>query len=461
MPLQNINVVNATLQVTAAASLDYSTVLIVDCNHINFDRATSFVSVDDYTSVVSDGTNLRRALDSAFSASVNPPIVVTGRAKGNSRVSFTGVSNNVEYAFTLEVPGGESITVSYTADIDDDEFDVATALAALVNANTDAASEVTATVEGVGIQATLLISLLSNDNDFIIYNETSNIALSGETTESAADTISEIRKVNSDWTYIVSTNHSPDYQKAMASQGLLYEKLYVTSTDLEAAYDSWDGQSTPASDDIGAYFQSTGNNFAHAMYHDDADSYPEVLRITEFTDVTPGADDFNYSTLSGFGVAKNSEGNVLSGNDLTNLQGKYMSTIVSLGGQPVIAGNRVSTGVRIEAIAVLNYFRQELQRRVDTLFLRMRKLGINDPDIGLIGNAWTSFLDSNVSDGAGNAKALDPFKPYEITLPKAKDVSYDNRVLGFIPASIVCNLDASIDSTALNLTLTYRDPSEA
>lgn len=460
MPLQNINVVNASLELTAAAAIDYSTVLIVDCNHLTSDRATVYTSIDGYSSVVPSGTNLRKALDSAFSSSAAPAKVVVGRSKGTATLTPTPVVEGADHDFTITVADGASLAVSYTVGVGEDAQDIADGWKADIDADTNITDHVTATVVGTGADAVLTLSLVTGDDDFVLESLTSNITVTAVATEAAADSITKIREINTDWTYMTATDHTPAYQMAMATQGALYQKLYVTSTDLEEAYASWDGTSTPDANDIPARFKESVNNFAHCVYHHLADNYPECVRITQFTDVKPGRDDFNYKSLSGFGLAQIADlSRALNGNELYNLEQKYASTVVSLGGVAVIAGNRVATGIRIEAIAVLNYFRQELKRKSDTLFLRKRKLGMNDDDLNLLRNAWATFLGANVSGGNGT-QALDPVKPYVITLPKAKDISFEDRTTGDIQGSVTCYLDASIDSTVLNMTLTYRDPAE-
>lgn len=461
MPLQNINVVNASLSLTAAASLDYSTLLIVDCNHLTFDRATVYTSPDDYSTTVPSGTKLRKALDSAFSATSRPPQVVVGKSKGTATLTPTGVVDGAVYDFTITVLDDETEAVSFTAGAAETAEDVCVGWLADITANTNITDHVTAAVVGTGADAVLTITLVTGDDDYTLTSLTDNITVTAVASEAAADSITGIREINKDWTWISSTDHTDTYQVAMAAQALVYQKPYVTSTSNAKAYAAWDGVSTPDTSDIPARFAESNNNYAHCIYHHLADDFIECVRVTEFTNVKPGRDDFNYKQLAGFGLAQISDlSRPLNGTELNNLEQKYASTVVKLGGVSVIAGNRVSTGIRLEAIAFLNYARQELQRRADTLFLKMRKLGINDADLGLVRNAWTTWLDSNVSNGAGNSQALDPFRPYSIQLPKAKDVSFDDRVAGIVTGDIICYLDASIDSTVLNLTLTYRDPAE-
>lgn len=463
----NITVINASLQVQSAAALDYSTVLIVDCNHLTFNRATVYTGPDSYSLTVPTGSALRKALDSAFSVTPQPPQVVVGRSKGTATLTPTSVADGSVHDFDLEVADGETVNVSYTTGTSETAEDIATGWKADIDANTDITDHVTATVVGTGADAVLTISLVSSTDDFIVSNLTDNITITGTSTEAIGDTLTEVSQFNSQWTYITSTDHTPSYQVSAAAAASTREKPYITSTGLEEAYAAWDGTSTPDSNDVGATFAFNQYNFAHCFYHNNADDYPEMARITRFTYLKPGRDNFQYQTLPGFGLAQIVDGTrALNPTELFNLAEKNISTIVTLGGSSVVGGmngkgNRMSSGVRIETIAVLNYFRQELGRRTDTLLLRKPKLAMNDGDIGMFVNAWEYFLEDNVSGGAGDARALDPVLPYRIDVPKAKDISFEDRAEGlFENTNITCYLDASIDKVVLNIALTFRDPAQ-
>lgn len=460
MPLYNINVVNAELQLTAAAALDYSTVLILDAHHDSFERTTVYTSPDDYTSVPV-GTPLRRALDSAFSASVRPSRVVVGRARGTFILTPSDIEETETYSFTIQILDGVTETINGTVDPGDTAEELAEAWFTSIDGSTDLTDHITAVVVGSGADAVLEISANTADDDFNVSGVSAGITTESVITESAADILENVSNFNTDWTYITSTDHTPSFQLSLGAQAAVLNKPYFTSTDLPVAYSAWAGiDVVPDPDDVGAQFAFNGNRFAHVMYHDRASDYPEMARITEFTFLRPGEDAFNYKTLTGFGLALIEDGSRrLSTNELSNLQQRNMSTIVNLGGQPVVAGNRMATGIRIEAIAFSLYATQELGRRLDTLFLNGRKFGMNDADLGVMRNSISSWLNTNVST-PGRAKALDPHVPYTLLFPRARDISFEDRVDGIVRFEAILYLDASIDSTRLNLTLTYRDPAQ-
>lgn len=459
MPLTSPNKVNASLQLSAAASNDYSTLLIVDAHHRSFDRTKVYATQDGYKADVPEGTNLRKALDSAFYPDVKPNRVVVGRAKSTAIISAGAVSDGQTYQFTITVSAGASELVSASPGLNGTAETLFTAMKADIDANTAITAEVTATVVGTGNSATLQIALVTGDSDFILSDIDPVFTVTASISESAGDILTNIRNFNKDWTYMMATDHSPSFQISMAAQAVNLQKVYVTSTDLPEAYNTvYVEGATPSPNDVPSLFKSNSNDYAHATYHNRAEDYPEAARVTRFTNRLPGASAFNYKKI-GFELAQLSDGTRrLNSNELFNLQNKSASTVISLGGQPVIAGNRVASGKRIEAIIFMLYVKQELARITDTLFLNADKLGMNAPDIGRIASAWTSFLDRNVST-PNSPKGLDPVKPYILIMPKAKDISFEDRAAGIITAKLTLFLDASIDSTVLDLSLTYRDPS--
>ena len=473
MAENNIIQINSSLAVTAAEALDYSTLLVVDCNHNSFSRATVYGSPDDYSTTLLATSNLRKALDSAFSASVRPPRVIAGRAKGTAVLSFPSVGDGDIFDFTVTTEDGGTVAASFIAGALDTAEEVATALKADIDLVTDVTDHVTATVVGTGASATLELSLVASTDDFTVTNITDTITITGVATEPASNTLAAIREINSAWTYIVATDHTPAYQLAMAQAATVLQKPYATSTARAEAYAAWDGVSTPDSNDVAALFAFNQFDYAHVVYHHLADNdgvagtiaYPEAARITEFVFLKPGRDSFQYNKIGTFPLAQIVGGaRPLNTNELFNLNDKNASTVISFGGVSVIGGyegggNRMASGIRIETIAVKNYFEQEILRKTQTLFLRFRKLAMNDSDINLFRNTWASFLDQNVSSGAGQAAALEPIKPYTIIMPRAADIPFEDKADGILQnTTIICYLDPSIDRVVLNMNFTFSDP---
>ena len=459
--------INVALNVTAAAAQDYSTLLIVDCNHTSFDRAAIYASPDDYSGVAA-GSPLRLALESAFRASVLPSQVIAGRATGKAVLTPQDVADTEQYDVTITVAGGGTVVASYTAGAADTEEDVCTGLQADIDAVTAVTDEVTATVVGTGADAILEITLNTTTDDFIVSGLTTNLELESVATEAASDTLTEIANFNSQWTWLASTDHRPSYQTSMAAAVQPLQKIYVTSTQLAVAYSSWDGISTPASDDIGALFESLNYNYAHVMYHDQADAiYPEMTRVTEFTWLKPGQDNFALRSLSGVDVAQLADGSrPLNTTELGNLESRAMSTIVNFYGQAVVGsrtdriGNRVSSGTRLETISVAIYTKQEIERTTATFLLKNRKAALNDSDITRLKNRWQKFFDDNAST-SGVPRAFQPSRPVSIVVPRAKDISFEDKVAGFFHDAVITGyLDPSIDSVDARVVLTFQDPTE-
>ncbi len=462
--------INLALAVTAASAQDYSTLMIMDCNHFSFERTAVYASVADYSSVLPSGSTIRSALDSAFSASVKPAQVIYGRVKGSSTITPLNVADTVQYDFTVTVSTGDSAIASYTAGAADTAEDVCTALKADIDAVTEVVSEITATVVGTGADAVLQITLDATASDFTLTNVSSTISAVSLATETPADAIQAIQNSNNQWTWICSTDHRPASQLATAATAETLKKPYVTSTALVEAYSSWNGVDTPSVNDVGATLRFNNYTYSHCMYHHEADdSFPECVRVTEFTWLKPGRDNFALVALAGVPLAQrdDSGGGALTTTDLTNLESKSMSTIVRFGGQNVVGcrttkiGNRMANGTRMETVAVAIYTKQEIERTTETFLLKNRKAGMNDVDISKLVNRWQKFFDENAT-GGGVTRAFQSSKPVVITVPRAKDISFEDKSDGILQnVEIIGYLDPSIDSVVATITLTFEDPTEA
>jgi hypothetical protein len=434
--------------------------LIIDCNHLTLNRTTVYTTVADYSSSVATGTTLRKALDSAFSASTKPAKVVVGRSKGSAVLNPGTPVFNVPYGFTITVSGNASLVVSAVVGSAENEEDLCNAWKASLDGDPTIAAQVISTVNGTGTAAQLIISLESAYKDFSLSSVSSLVDVTHVMTEASVDAITAITDFNSDWTYFMCTNHSSSVQLAMAVTADVIKKPYVTSSAEEEAYANWDGVSAPASYDIGAVLKYNSLVYSNVMYHQSTDNYPEAVRITEFSYRIPGESSFQDKSLSGYAIATLSDGSRnLNGTELYNLDQKNYSTIVNRGGVAALRGNRTCSGIRIEALAVTNYSAQEIKRRLDTLFLKFAKLGMNQKDMGKIANAIKSFL-ATITTTSNTTKALDPVRPYLLILPQEDEISFEDRADGILTFNLTLYLDPSIDSTVLNLTLTYRDPAQ-
>lgn len=470
----NIIRIASVLATASAQAADFSTLLIVDTNHNSLSRTRLYTSTD-YQDIVPVGSPLRRALDSAFSPQIKPPFVVAGRSKGTTIVTPTTVADTTAYEFNIEVLDGAIATASYITGVGEDAEVIATALKADIDAATDVAAHVNATVVGTGADAVLEISLVDAADDYRLYGESSNLGLTHRTTEDAATSLSAITDFYPNFTYVISTDHTPAYQAAMMAACEVVRKPYFTSSALiENINTLYDGQTAPAANDVAAVAAHNNRVYTHVMYHEKADYYPEAARVTRFNQLEPGTSDFQYKELSGFGVAQHPLASVdasfnraLTTGELVNLQSKNASTIVDEGGLAVVGayngqGNRVGTGDRIEHVVWGIYAESILTQRLRNLKRRKNKLGMNDSDINLVKSTMESWLRTQISQ-PGLAKAINPAARWVLEFPKARDLTFEDQSSGLLRSiRAIVYMDASIDAVSVvPLTLTFTDVAEA
>ena len=458
-----IVVVNSTIAQTGVAVEDYKTLLILDCNHLTFDRVTTY-AVGGYDSVPS-GSKLEKALDAAFSPDIKPATVKVGRTKGAATYTPTAVAVGKEYGFTITVLDGYSLNATYTTGAAETAQDVLDALKTAFDLDSDITDHVSLTVSGVGADAVLVVALVSAADDFTLTNYTGDYTTTGIASESAGDSMAEINQIDNQWSWPVSTNHDTAYQAAIGAATLtLNKKKHLGATQSAKAYEVWDGVSAPDADDLGALCKFNNYTRSNIYYHHNADEiFPEIVRYSRHALLEPGSSDFQKKVLPGVSLALLAdESRKLNVAELIALKSKSMSTTVLMGGNAVTGGyeglgNRMADGTRIESVYWTDRASQVIKALIEGYMLNKEKVGMNDNDINAIVSKIEKWLTSQATTLA-KTYALDPRRPFIVTAPAAKDITFEDKVLGLYQGLVItAYADASMDSVIADLTLTFND----
>lgn len=463
-------VVQSQVRTTAAVAEDISTLLVIDTNHRSLSRVQTFTNAD-YVDGTLEGTKLRAALTSAFKPEIKPAFVLAGRSKGTSIIAPTNVSDGVTYEFNLTTKQNDTVFATYTAGVSDTAEDVCDGLKATIDAVTDVTDHVTTTVVGVAGAATLELGLVSSEDDYLIDGISSNITITYRTTESASNLLQALIDFNDNFTFVVHTDHTPSFQNDLDTACQTADKFYFTSTQLTAPYTTeFDIDTAPSSDDIGGLIRFKNSTHGHVMFYHTADTtFPEAARVTSFTQLEPGTSSYQVKSI-GFGIAQNpTEGRSLSVAELLRLKARNMSTVINVGGSPVIGGYdgkgaRMGDGTQIWVRVWAKYAQQSIERAITTILLNKNSLGLTNPsDLNLIRSAGESWLQTQVSSPAGK-KAIrtrdsmpNNESNYRIVFPDPKSASFEDQADGILRASeAIVYLDASIDQILIvPLTITY------
>lgn len=461
-----IVVVNSTITAKAAVMADYQTQMIIDCNHLTFDRVTSFAA-GEYNSIPV-GTKLRTALDAAFRVPVKPAVVKVGRSKGVATYAPVGASVGLEFGFSITVKDSHVLNETYTVGVGETAFDVVTELKAAFDIDDDITDHVTLAVVGTGANAVLTITPVSGDDDFTVTNFTGSNTMSGLSTEIAADTIAAISEYDDSYTIITSTDHRPAYQASMfAVVESAKDKMYFTSSALAENYSVWNGLTTPVTNNVSGVAHFNNYQKSCVPYHHQADTlYPEMSVVSYFGWMDAGSTDWQHKTISGVPLAQIADGSrPLNTSELTQLSNRYAPTIVSLGGMSVVGGyrglgNRMADGVRIEQVHWGIKVSHKFKQLIATKLINSNKVAFNDVDLNGIKGILQSYLDTQVSSVA-KTFALRADKPFSITMPKAKDIPFEDQVSGILSGiEVICYTDASIGAIDVGVNITFLNPNE-
>lgn len=455
-----IVVVNSTIAQTAAVEEDSKTQMIFDCNHLTLDR-TSVYAQEGYDEVPV-GTKLRTALDAAFLPDLKPAIVRVGRLKGTSIYSPTAVASGKEFGLTITVADGYSLEATATTGVGEDAEDVLTDIAALFNADVDITDHVAVAVSGTGAAAVLLINLVSTTDDYSISGFTGDYTISSIPTEAPTTAIADILDFNSDWVFATCTHHIATYQASFsAAMQPIADKYFITSSNNAENYATWDGVTAPSTSNLAAVVKFNNYTKTHVAYHHLADNFYECMFVSLYSQKPAGSVNWQFKTPPSFPLALNFEQTrALNVAELLNLQEVYASTVIKQGGLVFTggyegSGNRFSDGIRIEAKHWTTYCSQQIRRRLITLIANKDKIGMNIFDFNTIKNLIETFLKTQVST-VGTTYALNPIKPFVVTMPNPRDISFEDQVDGILQGiKITAYSDASVDSIITDLTVTF------
>ena len=455
-----IVVVNSTIAQTAAVEEDYKTQMIFDCNHLTLDR-TSVYAQEGYDDVPV-GTKLRTALDAAFLPDLKPAIVRVGRLKGVSTYTPTAVASGKEFGLTITVADGYSLEATYTTAVGEDAQDVLTAIAALFNADDDITDHVTVAVSGTGAAAVLIITLVSGDDDYSLSGFTGDYTITGVPTEVPVEAIADILDFNSDWVFATCTHHVATYQASFAAaMQPIADKYFITSSKNAENYATWDGVTAPSTADLMSVVKFNNYTKTHVAYHHLADNFYECMLVSLYSQQPAGSISWQLKNPPSFPLALNfAQTRALNVAELLKIKAVNGSTVVRQGGFVFTggyegSGNRFSDGVRIEAKHWTTYASQQIRRRLLTLMINSNKIGMNIFDFNKIKNLIEDFLQTQVST-VGLTYALNPIKPFVVTMPNPRDISFEDQVDGILQGiKITAYSDASVDSIITDLTVTF------
>lgn len=290
-PIIDVGITLSDVQVSIAG-LD--TPLFITTHRKGKPRVQAFGSASEVGSEFGTDSQAYYAAASVFSQQPSVKSLLIGRRDGELRLVPTNVAEDVVYSFEITNKIGTIIPITYTALDGDTSSDIVSALASIVNANSDAAQDCLAVPSGgqLLLKTQLGVGNVWQDSYFTVdnYSDDWSGADIWYGTESGAQVYSEIVKENSDFYFVTSDDNSVSFVtggSGLAAAVQATSRLYFVSdrstANIEALIEpdtSLFGILSAAnySNTVTIFHQEAGDSSVVGS-HANTSSYPELAWI--------------------------------------------------------------------------------------------------------------------------------------------------------------------------------------
>ena len=226
-----------------------------------------------------DGSPAYKMATDLFSGIKKPRQIVLGRRElTDYRVTFD-VANSTAYTINIYVDTGSSTytkAFTYTSDSDATASEIATGLAALIEADGD----INASIAASNSSGTMV---LAPQNNGLIHvgSVTTNLSISATSPETVGTALGEIVDENDAWFFILSPSHSSTDIQGLAEYSAGNKKIYFASSQEAAIV-------TSSTVDLASVLNGYQYDNTVLIYHKKADKdWPEAAALGSVCSADP------------------------------------------------------------------------------------------------------------------------------------------------------------------------------
>jgi hypothetical protein len=415
--------------------------LIVSHSATWVERVRTYESASDVAADFATNTPEYLAAAAVFSQSPHPEEIMIGRAALKPTQTFVvGVAqvvNNTKYAVNVVAPGATIANpYTYTSDASATNDEIIGGLVALLNgivgknftaAATGSAGSQVCTITGNSPGAWFSIEVVDVS---LLSNKLTH------TDPGIATDLAAILVENGDWYALHTTFNSKAYVLAAAAWVEANGKLYLVDVPETDAITVAVGSSP--TDTLYSLFALSYNRTA-GSYHPASSQMFSAAWLGRVLPDQPGSETWKFKSLAGIsGVA-------LTSTHRTNLKARKANSYSAFGGQNKTWEGTVAGGSYgyIDVTRGYDWLSDDMQKRVADALDASEKIPYTDPGIAII----RSEVKASLKTAATNGIITDDF---EITVPKAKDVSSaDKAARRLTNVKFTATLAGAIHSVAI------------
>lgn len=419
------SIVNVTIQPNArgVTRSSFGIEMVVGKHDAWAERYREYTSATALADLVSDGiaatTQIYKAVRSYISQTPRAEKVVVGRLiddydyESDLTVQSPVAAPTVGevYGFDVRSPDGTVTAVAYTVQVADTYADVATAVAALVNAITD-------------ITSSALVNVISNAADnsnetfqFEGIDESQFHYLDTTVDSTLATEVGQIDVIYPDWYGLVLADCPSNARiTALAAYAETVEKIFgAVSHDHE---NGATGTSSAVMYDLNAadYFRT------YTIFSNDQNSHAGAGWMGTLFPLDAGSATWKFKSISGTLV------DTLTTTFRSNVLGLNGNTYTTIAGLPTTENGTMASGEWIDVVRGRDWFVAEVRANVFGVLRNAAKVPYTDKGVALI----TKEVRAAQTAGVGRTfLAADP-APF-VTAPLVADVSAANKVARILP----------------------------
>lgn len=358
LPIVTVNVVLRTATVSRAG---FGTPIFI-APHNNFlERVRTYQSLngvgDDFNST--DAVYI--AAQAVFSHTPSVGVFKVGRVDTDSSVyTPKNVTTGAVYTIKVTLENGDTATLSYTAQAMDDATDVSTQLVSDINGNATLTGSITASL----INDTVSVS----GSVGYVVEASSNLLSTFTTSEGVADSLDAIDSEDDDFYFVTAQSHDQSYVIDLAAVVETKNRLYFTSSaDFSAL-----GVYNDASTDTPAKLAQLGYKRTAVLFSQEADTkFPELSYVGTNAPYSPDETSVVWDgrEMSGFDIARGSNGIRLTATQMLNLDKRNTSYIARTAVGNRVLGGKTSSGEWIDNIRTADCVEARVSEGLNTLIL--------------------------------------------------------------------------------------------
>lgn len=448
--LQNITNISISLATTAVSRQGFGTPIFIGSHRAFNERIRTYTSVTAATADLLTGSDELAAATAFFSQIPAPASIKIGRREADVILTPDTPALDDVYTITVADTDGDSVAVSVTAIITDDEEAIVDGIKSAIDSDPNVSVHVTAVKVGTGAAATLTLSPTLSSDAFSISGLV-KLTESFTSSEVAGDVLSAIEAVDSDFYFVTAHDHTETFVLAMALVVEARSKMYFVSNQDQA---SLVALATPAVDTLGKLFEL--NYFRTvAIYHHEADTkFTECAFVGMGAPADPGTLTWANQQLSGVSTSSDSSGVNISATQQNNLVARETNFIQNVGGVDITRRGRVIGGEWIDVIRGRDLIEVKLTEGYQNQLINAPKVPYTDSGINSLRSTVSSVLSRYVSTEAV-PNILDENDSFTITFPRARDVSFADKAARTFNGSFTATLAGAIHVVNVTGTLTY------